>query len=81
MIILAMNILPAPIPISNEIEVFGTYENQNDQRNYTFHLWMGKYECETLYGKIDLPFTCTTANKMFCIYKDESSFEEGGKII
>ena len=75
-----MTILPAPEKIEHEIEVFGTYENQNDDKKYNFHLWMEKGD-DTLYGKIFLPFTCTTENKMFCIYKSENNIEEGGKSI
>ena len=74
-----MNILPAPERIEHEIEVFGTYEKYD--KKYNFHLWMEKGNENEFFGKVFLPFTCITENKMLCVYKSENNIEEGGKSI
>ena len=80
-----MSIAPAPHAVENEVEVFGTYgeidktsNNEDEMMKYDFHLWMNKENADIIYGKIYLPFTCITENKLFCIFKDEHKTEEGG---
>ena len=77
-----MSIAPAPHAVENEVEVFGTYgeidKASNKPMKYDFHLWMNKENANIIYGKIDLPFTCITENKLFCIFKNEHKTEEGG---
>ena len=77
----ALNISPAPQPIQYEIEVFGAYKSENEEKEYQFHLWMLKENRNDLFGKIYLPFTCTTVEKMFCLYESENVAEKGGEQI
>ena len=80
-----MTISPAPRGIQHELEIFGSYNGSdkasNDELRYDFHLWMEKDKPHDLFGEIQLPFTCTTENKLFCIYKSETETEEGGMLI
>ena len=77
-----MSINPAPQGIENVIEVFGSYNGSekalNDEMKYNFHLWVEKENQNTLAGRVYLPFTCTTENQLFCIFKSETETEEGG---